>query len=351
MSRRQLLASGLAIGASHFFGSGSWATDAVPKMGPGTIDVHHHFFPPAIMDATYRFLKGVYGEVPEWIKNWSPAHAIETLDRNGIAKAVLCTSARPASAEVGVDAFRIQARSCNDYGAKMVRDHPKRFAQFGFLPMPDVDGSLKEIEYTLDVLKAPGVGMMTSYGNRWQGNPAFSPVLEELNRRKAVVFCHPLPAACCSALMPDVAPRESQLVEFPYDTGRAVVGLLMSGSFSKYPNIRWIFCHSGDTVPVLTGRMKTVIAEMPQEEVAKILPRGMDYELQRQFYDTADGAYGPSMAALMNYVPNTQVLFGTDFPYVTIESNAQQLYNRRLPKQEMAAIQHENALCLMPQLA
>ena len=56
-------------------------------------------------------------------------------------------------------------------------------------------------------------------------------------------------------------------------------------------------------------------------------------------------------SALMNYVPNTQVLFGTDFPYVTIESNAQQLYNRRLPKQEMAAIQHENALCLMPQLA
>jgi len=311
MTRRRLIASGLAFGATQLLGSTGRAEDSSPKMGPATIDVHHHFFPPAIMEATYRFLASVYGEVPVWIKNWSPAHAVETLDRNGVAKAVICTSARPANAEITVENFRIQARSCNDYGAKMVQDYPKRFAQFGFLPMPDVDGSLKEIEYTLDVLKAPGVGMMTSYGNRWQGNPAFAPVLEELNRRRAVVFCHPLPAACCNALMPDVAPREPQLIEFPYDTGRAVVGLLMSGSFSRYPNIRWIFCHSGDTVPVLTGRMKTVIAELPPDEVSRILPHGMDYELQRQFYDTADGAYGPSMAAVMNYVPHSQIMFGT----------------------------------------
>jgi predicted TIM-barrel fold metal-dependent hydrolase len=57
------------------------------------------------------------------------------------------------------------------------------------------------------------------------------------------------------------------------------------------------------------------------------------------------------MAALMNYIPKTQVMFGSDFPYVTIESNAQQLHDRRLPKQQMAAIQRENALRLMPQLS
>jgi predicted TIM-barrel fold metal-dependent hydrolase len=233
----------------------------------------------------------------------------------------------------------------------MVRDNPRRYALFGFLPMPDVDGSLREIAYVLDELHAPGISMMTSYGNRWQGNPAFAPVLEELNRRKAVVFCHPLPASCCRALMPDVAPREPLLIEFPFDTARAVTSLLMSGAFAMYPAIRWIFCHSGDVVPVLSGRMRNVFSEMPADEVAKFAPRGMDYELQRQFYDTADGAYAPSMAAIQSYIPATQIMFGTDYPYVSTEKNVKELRERRLPQAQLQAIQRGNVLRLMPQLS
>ena len=137
------------------------------------------------------------------------------MDRNGVAMAVINTSARPKSAAMTTDAYRSQARQANEYAAKMMQDHPKRYAQFGYLPMPDVDGSQREIEYCLEVLKAPGVGMMKSYGDKWQGDPVFAPVLQELNRRNAVVFCHPLPAACCSRLMPEVAPKEPLLVEFP----------------------------------------------------------------------------------------------------------------------------------------
>ena len=233
----------------------------------------------------------------------------------------------------------------------MVQNYPRRFAQFGFLPMPDIEGSLREIAYVMDDLKAPGVGVMTSYGNRWQGHPDFAPVLQELNRRKAVVFCHPLPAACCRALMPEVAKREPLLVEFPYDTGRAVVSLLLSGSFATYRDIRWIFCHCGDVVPALSGRMRNSLAELPADELARFAPQGMDYELQRQFYDTADAAYAPSMAAIQSYIPASQIMFGTDYPYVSNENNLTELRARHLPKGQLQAIARGNALRLLPQLA
>jgi len=349
-SRRGVLAGGLALGAGGLLTS-ALARAQTARLAPGTIDVHHHFFPPVLQESTFRMLTGVFGEIPIRIKEWTPDRAIEALDRNGVAKAVISTSSRPVRSDMTVEQVRAQARACNEYGARMVQERPGRFAQFGFLPMPDVEGSLREIEYALDGLKAPGVGMMTSYGNKWQGHPDFAPVLEELNRRKAVVFCHPLPAVCCTALMPETAPREPLLVEFPYDTGRAVTSLLMTGSFVRYRDIRWIFCHCGGVVPMLSGRMRNAISEVPGDRVAQFAPQGIDYELRRLFYDTADAAYAPSMAAIMSYVPAGQILFGTDYPFVRVETNASELQQRQLTSSDLAAIQRDNVLRLMPQLA
>ncbi|HEY0747907.1 MAG TPA: amidohydrolase family protein [Steroidobacteraceae bacterium] len=352
LDRRQILISAIALAAGCILHSPRALAAGGGATTSRAIDVHHHFFPPVFQEASAKFLKAAFGEIPAAIKNWSPSVDIESMDRNNIGMAVINTSARPPEpGAVTIDAYRAQARAANDYAAKMVQDHPTRFAQFGFLPMPDIDGSLREIEYALDQLKAPGIGMMTSYGSRWQGNPAFAPVLEELNRRKAVVFCHPLPAACCRALMPDVISKEPLLLEFPYDTGRAVVSLLIGGSFSTYHDIRWIFCHCGDVVPALSGRIRNLIADMPADEVAKFAPRGMDYELRRQYYDTADAAYGPSMAAIQSYIPASQIMFGTDYPYVSMESNLKELRERRLSSALMRGIERDNVLRLMPQLS
>ena len=69
------------------------------------------------------------------------------------------------------------------------------------LPMPHVDESLKEIAYALDTLHADGIGMMTSYGDKWLGYSEFRPVFDELNRRKVVVYTHPTGPNCCVNLV------------------------------------------------------------------------------------------------------------------------------------------------------
>ena len=115
-----------------------------------------------------------------------------------------------------------------------------------------MDATLKEIEYAFDVLKADGAHFMTSYGDTWLGNAAYAPVMDELNRRKAVVHVHPTAANCCMNLVPDVSPG---IMEYGTDTTRAMLGVLFSGTAVRCPDIRFIWSHAGGTAPFLAGRI------------------------------------------------------------------------------------------------
>src|SRR5581483_3006728 len=162
--------------------------------------------------------------------------ALEDMDRSGIALA-LRSIIQPSASVPDVEKARRVARQSNEYGARLVRDHPGRFGSFATLPMTDPDASLKEIEYGLDTLKANGIGLMTSYGDKYLGDAAFAPVWEELNRRKAVVYTHPLTPDCCRNTVPGVPPG---VIEYATDTTRTIASLVFSGSAARYPNIRWI---------------------------------------------------------------------------------------------------------------
>ena len=117
-----------------------------------------------------------------------------------------------------------------------------------------------------------GAGFATSYGDKYPSDPAFAPVFEELNRRKALCYFHPLAAACCGRIFPGF-PEEANLLEIPYDTARTVMGLLLSGAFVKYRDIKWLFSHSGGAIPMFAGRFRRLTQG---NDLSKIAPDGID---------------------------------------------------------------------------
>jgi predicted TIM-barrel fold metal-dependent hydrolase len=134
------------------------------------IDVHHHHAPPELRAAIERLQTG-----QQPLIDWTPARSIEDMDRAGIATAI--TSVGHPGVWFGDDlTARRLARSCNEYSIRLAADHRDRFGLFATLPLPDVEGSLREIEYAFDVLRADGVGLITSYAGKWLGDPAFVPV-------------------------------------------------------------------------------------------------------------------------------------------------------------------------------
>ncbi len=311
---------------------------------PNHIDVHHHFYPPEFIDAVVEFSGGF--NLPA-VKAWTPEASLDQMDRNGVSTAMLSLWSIPG-VWMGADAagMRRWARLVNDYAAEMQRDHPGRFGLFSALPMPDVDGSLAEIEYALDVLKADGVSMMTNFGDKWPGDPAYRPVFEELNRRQAAVYFHPVAPTCCAGtLVPGI---QEAWAEVPFDTGRAVLSLLFSGAFAELSDIKWIFSHAGGTVPVIAQRTGALAKHSPR--LQEIAPHGIDHELTRLHYETANAYHAPNMAALLAYVPVSQVMFGTDYPYLTVGDNTEGLA-KVVSGADLEAIRCGNALRMFPRLA
>lgn len=313
------------------------------KNSRGAIDVHHHLLPPSFLDPIKNQLVAS-GRTN--LVDWTPSVSIDRMDKKGIATAILSPALRLVgdSFSNGTEMARGMVRTHNEYNAQLIKDYPGRFGMFAALSLPDQEGSLKEIEYALDVLKADGIGLWTSYLDKWPGDPAFAPVFEELNRRKAVVFFHPSTATCCRNLMPGIAPG---VIEYDIDTGRAITSLLVNGTFAKFPNIRFIFSHSGGILPVVAAR----IADDFPEGHAASAPHGVPYQLKKLYYEVAHATSAPALAALTRLVPMSQIMLGTDFPMVDdMDITLRGLTAYGFSAADLRSIHRANAEQLFPRL-
>ncbi|HXF65284.1 MAG TPA: amidohydrolase family protein [Burkholderiales bacterium] len=332
--RRRFLRGLAALGAGALAG-GCQTMGETTGAEPFRIDIHHHYVPEAYAAAMKQFkIRPV---------KWSVGASLEEMDKSGIATAMI--SPPPPGITFGDQAFGRQlARAINEAGAKIASDRPGRFRLLATLPFADIEGSLAEIAYAFDVLKADGISLMTSYGGKYLGDPSHWPILEELNRRKAVVYTHPTTPACCRAIQPYVS---INAVEGPVDTTRTMVSLLFQGAAAKFPDIRWIFSHSGGVTPFLLSRYQREEAERDRKAV---LPNGLMYELRKFYYDTAQGHHEGALKALLAMVPVSQVLYGTDFPFWDGRRVSSDLAKGGLSAAQLRAIGRENALRLFPQL-
>jgi predicted TIM-barrel fold metal-dependent hydrolase len=349
LSRRSLLAGIWALGAGGLLTSGNLFSQAG---SPRRLDLHHHYGSP-------RWIKKLAEAKRQgWqqFQDFTPAKAVETLDKAGVSTAFLSVT------EPGVwfgddfakerqDAISM-SRDMNDYAARMATDYKGRFGVFAVLPLPDIDASLKEIAYAFDTLKVQGVGLLTSYGNKWLGDASFAPVYEELNRRGAILYSHPTDATCCHNLLPGVSPGT---IEWNTDTSRAIFSVINDGSAAspiqsiatKYPRIQFVWSHAGGTLTGLAGRFFG--GPNSADNLAKpVQPNSRLYHLRRFYYDTAQSTNPIVMQALKSLVGASQIVFGSDYPYSTIADHANALRKCGFTEAELRCIDRENALKILP---
>jgi predicted TIM-barrel fold metal-dependent hydrolase len=316
------------------------------------IDVHHHFIPDGYRTffAAARNADGSPAIVPP--TNWSLAADLEDMDRAGVRTALLSMF---VPTTVGTAAQRAAlARAINEGAARLVADHPGRFASLAALPLPDVDASLAELAYAADTLGVRGFAVYTNVGDRWIGDRGFDPLFAELDRRRAVLFVHPTTAACCQNLLAGVP---DNIIEYQTDTTRAIASVVFGGVTTRFPGIRFVFSHGGGTMPYLIERfLGGTVAEIVPGVVTSgqggpYVPKqpegGALAHLRRLHYDTAQCANPVAMRALRTVVGPAQVLFGTDYFYRTAVETVRGLEScGAFSRAELDAVAHANAALL-----
>ena len=312
------------------------------------IDIHHHIFPPEYLAAIDRLGLTEAGGGGVAFPDWSLSASLEMMDRHDIQTAI-ASIASPGVYFGDARLARELARRCNEYSASVVREYPDRFGFFASVPLPAISDAIAEAAYALDTLKCDGLVLMGSVADRFLGDPEFEEFMQELDRRKTVVFIHPNVHSSNQQLG---LKFPAALFEFLADTTRAVLNLALSGALHRYPHIRWVLSHAGGAIPSHAWRW--ALADR-SPIVKKNAPQGVLTYLRQLYFDTALSPSPYAMRPALDLAGSKHILFGSDFPYVLgdvlnfeIEQFDQlEVFNEVIRSMVVRA----NALALFPRLA
>ncbi|MGA9795137.1 MAG: amidohydrolase family protein [Rhizomicrobium sp.] len=276
------------------------------------IDFHHHIVPNFYRDALSGAGVADIGRVP--FPDWSEDQMLKQMVRLSVHKAILSLSAPGVDVGNAEKTGALAAKS-NDFMFDLKRKYSPRIDYFATLPLPDVDRSMQELE-RIAPQKPAGVILLTNYDGNYLGTAKFSPLLEELNRRRTLVFIHPTLPTYIASLNLDLPPP---ILEFVFDTTRMLGDMIFNGTFDRYPNIRWIVAHLGGALPFLAWRL-SLIEYSSRGAYAAFRERGrsvLDY-LRGLYYDTAVSAGPASIAALLELVGPSRIVYGSDVPFAPL---------------------------------
>ncbi len=264
------------------------------------IDVHQHLLPPEFVAALDRHGMGAWAPF-----SWSVEGALAMMDEEQIATGILSLST--PGPNLGDDAEgRSLAKQVNERLADLVKNKPDRFGMFASVPLPDIDGSLEAIRHAYDDLNTDGVVLLTNTRGIYLGDPAFEPVMAELNRRSAVILIHPGPLPG-----PPIKGIHPSLADFCLDTTRAAISLVANGVPRRYPQLKMILAHAGGFVPYAAYR----ISSLSNVIDPKVDSHAMLEDLSSFYFDTALSGSPTVLPSLLPFAKPAHVLFGSDWPY------------------------------------
>ncbi len=330
---------------------GEGASNARRRCTCGLIDAHSHYLPPtyaqALADEGLVTLDGGF-PVPQWSAEKTLAH----MDRHDIEASMLSVSSPTVGFLKDPLARRRLAREVNEFAAALVKSRPNRFGGFATLPLPDVQASLDEIGYALEVLRLDGVVMETNVHGVYLGDARLDSIFADLNRRRATVFLHPTSPPCLESVG---LGRPAPILEFPMDTARTITDLVFAGTLTRYPDIRMIIPHAGGALTAVAER----IAAFSSLPFLNQRPAGGAAEVNRVlaslYYDLAGSASDAAIERLRRLTSMTHILFGSDFPFTPaagIDANVESFRTLTgLTISEHEAIAKGNASRLFPRLA
>lgn len=250
-------------------------------------------------------------------QEWSPEGHIELMDKLGIKRSILSITSPGTHLKAGdFELTKRITRETNNEVAQVCRKYPSRFGFFASLPLPDVEGSLEEIDYALS-LGASGFAVMTNAQGYYLGDSRFDPIFMKLNEHRAVIFMHPTQCRSLDNPKADkpLAQYPTPMMEFFFDTTRAVVNLLQSGTVTRFENLTFLVSHCGATLPPLVERLAFFSTRMLKSGEKLTGERVKELFRTRFYFDLAGMPFPDLIHGYLRIGEPERLLYGSDYPY------------------------------------
>lgn len=277
-------------------------------MAQRTMDVHSHNILPEFTALLEQHNAALEETFP--LPAWSIASHLKFMEAAGIKTSVLSMPA-PQPWFWDAEECRLAVRSYNEASARLKADYPGKFLFCASLPLPDVNAAIREAIYALDTLGADGIKLATNSRGQYVGDVALDPLMEVLNKRKAVVILHPHKPTPVNEEIISTAPPA--IYEYPAETTRAVINLIARNVPARYPNLKMVIPHCGSFLPLAIPRMRAVHPVMQANGFMQ--PVEWEANLANLYYDLAGGATLEVVKTLLTITTPDHLLYGSDYPY------------------------------------
>lgn len=323
----------------------------IKKNSMKKIDLHTHY----ITEAYRKALLECGEKNPDGFPTpvWNPEDHLEAMERLNITTSMLSLSSPHINFGDG-NATKTLARNVNEYGAELVRKYPGRFGLLASLPLPDVESSIAEIRYAIDVLHADGFALPTNTRGVYLGNKVLDPILAELNKYKSVVVIHPNKPSSIPVNVVEELPVP--IMEFFFDTSRTVANMILKGTITRFADIKFVIPHAGAFLPIFADRLAAAIQMMPSTFNGHIENNNVDVysALRGLYYDVAGVCLPRQLPAMMQLADADHFLYGSDFPYTSLPAcmKLEEALDKTdlLTEEQHRYINYASALQLFPRL-
>lgn len=300
--------------------------DAHPAAQAGLIDVHTHaiddHLPDLLQDHPLDLWPGIertsetdalltFGGIPYRRidhRCWSAEARLADMDREGVAVQVLSPIPVTFCYQASASGAAGLASAQNEFFARILRQHPTRFAALGAVALQDPDMAVDEMRRCMCQRGFLGVEIGTQVDGRELSDECFDRFFAIAAELDALVLVHPSDQ--------DLPPRLTQAglgfgVGMPVETGMAAALLITSGALLRRPRVRLCLAHGGGALPALTGRMDKGAFMAGSRADSAYLPSLLAGQMwcDSLTYDRS------ALRAAIDIFGRDHVVFGSDYPF------------------------------------
>jgi aminocarboxymuconate-semialdehyde decarboxylase len=197
----------------------------------------------------------------------------------------------------------------NDEIARLVKEHPDRFAGIATLPMQAPQQAADELRRAMTKLGLHGAMIGSNVEGKNLDDPSFEPLWATAAELDAWMMIHPGNVAGAERLRSYYL---TNLIGNPLDTTIAAACLAFGGVLERHPTLKFCLSHGGGFTPYQAARWAH--GWHVRGEPKKSLAVSPEASLRRSYYDTILHA-APQLESLIEWVGVSHVLLGSDYPF------------------------------------